>query len=52
MVKDGCIQAMVTGYPSPTVMWFRDMQRTSRITTDDTYQLLPNGDVNISNHMI
>lgn len=52
MIKDGHVQAMITGYPTPVIMWFRDIQRTSRITTDNVYQLLTSGNVSISNHMI
>ena len=47
VVRDGVLTVMVTGYPQPTVMWFRDVQRTSRITNDSIYQLLPNGNVTI-----
>ena len=49
VVRKGLVQAIVTGYPQPTVMWFRDVQRTSRITNDTIYQLLPNGDVSCYN---
>ena len=42
------MRAMVTGYPNPVVMWFRDAQRTSRIINDDIYQLLPTGDVSLT----
>ena len=50
VVRDGLIQAMVTGYPQPAVMWFRDVWRTSRITNDSSiYRLLPNGDVSYYN---
>ena len=52
VVRDGVIRAMVTGYPSPAVMWFRDIRRTSRIINDTIYQLLPSGDVSIDNYMI
>ena len=52
IVRDGVVQAMVTGYPSPTVTWFRDVQRTNRIINDSVYQLLPSGDVSINNYMI
>lgn len=45
VARGGLIQAIVTGYPQPTIMWYRDVQRTSRITNDSIYQLLPNGDV-------
>lgn len=47
VVKGGLVQAMVAGYPSPAVMWFSDVKRTSRITNDNTHQLLPSGDVSI-----
>ena len=47
VVGDKIVRAMVTGYPSPIVMWFRDAKRTSRIISDDMYQLLPSGDVRL-----
>ena len=50
--RDGVIQAMLTGYPTPAVTWFRDVKRTSRIVNDSIYQLLPSGDVSIDNYMI
>ena len=52
VVRDGVIQATVSGYPNPTVMWFRDAQRTSRIINDSIYQLLLSGDVSVNNHLI
>lgn len=52
VVSNAVLPAMVTGYPMPAVMWFKDVRRTNRITNDSIYQLLPTGDVSNNNFTI